>query len=463
MARRVAYIHSDELIEIADDLPANEGRASLVHQLCSAFALLDDGDTNEDAGGDEDGVRATLVEPLEASREELCRFHDAKYIDTILGRDPEASSDASSESDNDAPPPSFGLSRSSSSRPPPKKRFKPSASDSLGLTDDCPLFPSLPRYASLVAGASMTAARLLRDGKPDIAIAWTGGRHHSKRGEASGFCYVNDIVLAVMEMRGKPVPPPPPSPSGDNEDGTPPPPLKPPKRLSRILYIDLDLHHGDGVESAFYTTPSCLTLSVHLHAPLFFPATGSLDSTGPTASTGSKPPPGALHALNVALEPGAGGEALERVWKSCVEAVREAYAPDAVVLQCGVDGLAGDPCKEFNLSLSALGHCVSAALAWDLPTLLLGGGGYNHPSAARAWSYLTSIALNRPLPLTAPIPSSLPPEAYRLFAPSFTLDVPGSESAGVRDKNTEESLRRVEEAFQGYAEGLRRRYEKKEK
>ncbi|GAA5820687.1 hypothetical protein JCM11251_003112 [Rhodosporidiobolus azoricus] len=458
MARRVAYVHSQELIDFADDLPANEGRASLVHHLCSAYGLLDNGHGDEDTAA-MDGQRAQLIRPMEVSRADLCRFHDARYIDAILGRESTSASDSSgSEGDDDnAPAPSFGLSRSSSSAPPPRKRHKPSPTDTLGLTDDCPLFPSLSRYVSLVAGASMTAARILRDGNADIAINWTGGRHHAKRGQASGFCYVNDIVLAIMEMRGKPLAAPPPSPpsSDGSEKASPLSPAKPPKRLSRVLYIDVDLHHGDGPESAFFTTPSCLTLSIHLHAPLFFPSSGSLDSAGPSLSSG-KAPPGALHALNVALEPGAGGETLSRVWKSCVEAVKEAYQADAVVLQCGVDGLAGDPCKEWNISLSALGSCVSLALSWDLPTLLLGGGGYNHPNAARAWAYLTSIALERPLLLDSLIPSSLPPEEFALFAPSFSLDVPSFDS--MRDKNTEQTLGRVEEAFEGYVAGLSERY-----
>jgi len=193
----------------------------------------------------------------------------------------------------------------------------------------------------------MTAARELRDGKTDVAISWTGGRHHASRGEAKGFCYVNDIVLAIMELRKKPIPPPSPPPESDES----PPPSKPLKRLSKILYLDLDLHHGDGVESAFFTTPQILTLSVHLHAPLFFPSTGSLSDSGPT----NPKAPGRGHALNLALESGLGGEGLKRVWK-IVEEVKESFGCDAVVVQCGVDGLAGDPCKVL-LPLSLLADC----------------------------------------------------------------------------------------------------------
>jgi histone deacetylase 8 len=147
-----------------------------------------------------------------------------------------------------------------------------------------------------------------------------------------------------MELRKKPVPPPsPPSPSpSDDERDSPSPPRSsaPPKKLSKILYIDLDLHHGDAVESAFLSSPYTLTLSLHLHAPLFYPSTGSLDSSGPSNPKAA----GKGHALNLALESGLGGESLNRVWE-VIEKVKESFGPVAVVVQCGVDGLNGDPCK----------------------------------------------------------------------------------------------------------------------
>ncbi|GAA5969094.1 hypothetical protein JCM3765_003436 [Sporobolomyces pararoseus] len=444
--RRVSYIHSPQLQRVGDVLPSNLGRASLVHSLISSYGLLEDreeGFEGELAEGEEK-MRARIVEPEQATRQELLSFHDEDFIDSLLGTDSSSlrsGSDSESDVDSDSP----------------RKRQKTSHhSSSTSLVDDCPPFKLLPQYVPLVAGASLTAARQLRDGLADVAISWNGGRHHASRGEAKGFCYVNDIVLAIMELRKKPVTPPARSPSpspndDENVSASPPPPQQPPKKLSKILYIDLDLHHGDAVESAFLSSPYILTLSLHLHAPLFFPSTGSLSSCGPTNSKAA----GRNHALNLALEPGLGGESLKRVWET-VENVKESFGPDAVVVQCGVDGLYGDPCKEWNLSLEDFGNCISSVLDWKLPTLLLGGGGYSSPNAARTWTYLTSICLNRPLSPTSQIPSSLSPEEYEQFSPSFTLDVEANET--MRDRNNDLTLSKVEEAFDGYCEKLRERW-----
>lgn len=410
MQRRVAYVHSDELVRASSLLPSNKGRSSLVHTLHSSLALVATGHDDHD---DDDAVhrsKARIVPPVEATRSDLLRFHDPRYIGSsshssrplpptssrtrradldrarrchpgqrrgsvsawgLLARPDKAelaladgssavSSNGDDDGDNDDESSSasplecrtFGLASDADDRP--RKRQK---TDALGLHDDCPVFDGLADYVKLVAGASMTAARELRDGRADVVINWTGGRHHGKRGEAAGFCYVNDIVLAIIELRSAPrvarSPTPPLSPDGPastSPSSPPPPPVAAPRppRISRVLYLDLDLHHGDGVESAFLTSPYVLTLSLHLHAPLFYPSTGALDSTGPREPRAK----GAHHALNVPLEPGAGEETLRRLWTSCMERIREAYDPDAVVLQLGTDGLAGDPCKVGSRAVS---------------------------------------------------------------------------------------------------------------
>ena len=161
------------------------------------------------------------------------------------------------------------------------------------------------------------------------------------------------------------------------------------RRLDRVLYLDLDAHHGDGVESAFYTSDRVLTLSIHAHGPGIYPATGCATDSGPAS-----PAPAAHRALNIPIpETGLSDASLLRLFDTCVQPVRASFRPDAVVVQCGADGLAGDPCRLANLSSTGMARVVERVLGWNVPTLLLGGGGYAMASAAICWAGLTAVAL----------------------------------------------------------------------
>lgn len=234
----------------------------------------------------------------------------------------------------------------------------------------------------LVAGASLTAAQTLLKPSPlggihfDIALCWDGGRHHAQKSHAAGFCYVADCVLLLLALKRAPV----------TQEG----------RKPRVMYLDLDLHFSDAVSQALHTPalhtgviPQVLTLSIHHSAPGFFPLS-SLSSLPDPSSSDFSP-----FSLSLPLKQGASNSTFTRIWPS-VERVRAAYKPDYIVIQCGVDGLAGDPCGVWNWSLGGeggLGWCVNHALQWPGKKVLLGGGGYNSPNAARAWTYLTSIAV----------------------------------------------------------------------
>jgi acetoin utilization deacetylase AcuC-like enzyme len=206
---------------------------------------------------------------------------------------------------------------------------------------------------------------------------WLIIRHHAKRGAANGFCYVNDIVLSILELKRPP-----------RSSMMPKPP-----RIKKVLYLDIDLHHGDGVSVAFHSTPSVLTLSLHLFAPLFFPSTGSLTSTGPPS-----PSSASYHDLNVATHEGLSSKTLLRLFHSSILPVLELYNPQAVVFQLGCDGLNEDPCGEFNFTLEGIGECLRLIMEWrqrekGRKILMLGGGGYHSANAARCWTYLSSIAV----------------------------------------------------------------------
>lgn len=303
--------------------------------------------------------------------------------------------DSDSDSDPSAPAPirTFGFSTNTEDRP--LKRIKLDKEETYGLEDDCPAFVGMSDYVQEIAGASLTAARELRDGRADVAIAWTGGRHHSKRSTANGFCYINDVVLAILELK---------LPSLSTPTSS---------RIKRVLYLDIDLHHGDGVSLAFRSTPSVLTLSLHLFAPLFFPSTGALDSTGP-------PPPSsaAHHDLNLAAHEGLSSKTLLRLFNSCILPVLDTYHPEALVMQLGCDGLNEDPCGEFNISLGGMGECVRLINEWRKRDgrrrlLMLGGGGYHNANAARCWAYLSSIVVRS---LRKILPMVIFSSEVRLFA-----------------------------------------------
>lgn len=243
---------------------------------------------------------------------------------------------------------------------------------------DCPIFEGLFNYCSMYAGASIDAARKLCNGESDIAVNWSGGLHHAKKAEASGFCYVNDIVLAILQLL---------------------------RRHPRVLYIDIDVHHGDGVEEAFWSTDRVLTLSIHkFDGWNFFPGTGDLDRTGPDDEAN----PGAHHAINVPLQDGIDDDQYVYLFKTITGMCVEKFRPTAIVLQCGADSLAGDRLGRFNVQVQGHGACVEFCKSLNIPLLLVGGGGYTPRNVARAWAHETSIAigcsenLNPIIPLFTP-------------------------------------------------------------
>lgn len=243
---------------------------------------------------------------------------------------------------------------------------------------DCPLFEGLYNYCSLSAGASLDAARKLCSKQSDIAIAWGGGLHHAKKSEASGFCYINDIVVAILQLL---------------------------RVHARVLYIDIDVHHGDGVEEAFFSTDRVMTVSFHKFDPnTFFPGTGSLDDNGPK----NEENPGAHHAINVPLNDGITDEQYEWLFKEVISKCVEKFRPSAIALQCGADSLAGDRLGKFNLLVQGHGSCVEFCKKLNIPLVIFGGGGYTPRNVARAWAYETAIAIGAQNKLPQEIPAHTP-------------------------------------------------------
>lgn len=287
-----------------------------------------------------------------------------------------------------------------------------------GFGDDCPAFDGLYRYCALYTGASLDAARCLTSNQSQIAVNWSGGLHHAKKSAASGFCYVNDIVIAILQLL---------------------------LHHPRVLYIDIDVHHGDGVEQAFWSTDRVMTVSFHKYdKDGFFPGTGPLDSTGPTDLSC----PGAHHALNVPLHDGVEDAQYIQLFKDIIGPCVETYRPTAIVLQCGADSLGGDRLGCFNLNIKAHGACVEFTKKFGLPLLILGGGGYTPRNVSRLWAYETSIAIG------AEVSRNLPAHTPFLnhFAPDRSLFPPLSEFRRFDNRNPRPYL---ESLVEGCRESLR--------
>ena len=180
----------------------------------------------------------------------------------------------------------------------------------------------------------------------------------------------------------------------------------------RVLYIDIDVHHGDGVEEAFCTTDRVMTCSLHKFGD-FFPGTGDVEDRGIGR--------GKNYSVNVPLRDGIDDDTYKFVFRPVIQAIMDWYRPGAVVLQCGADSLAEDKLGCFNLSMRGHADCVSFVKSFGLPLLIVGGGGYTTRNVARVWAYETSVAAG------VEIDPLLPYNEYlEYYGPEFKMDVPAN-------------------------------------
>nr|AAL86696.1 histone deacetylase-like protein HDO1 [Trypanosoma brucei] len=254
------------------------------------------------------------------------------------------------------------------------------------FSGDCPPVEGIVEYSLSTVSGSLMAAVLLNSGAVDTAIHWGGGMHHAKCGECSGFCYVNDIVIAIIELL---------------------------KCHDRVLYVDLDMHHGDGVDEAFCRSRRVFTLSLHKFGESFFPGTGHPRDVG----IGN----GRHYTMNLALWDGVDDFYYTTVFERALRSIVRRFNPNVVVLQCGADSLAGDRLGHFNLSSWGHGKCVEEVKKLGLPMLVVGGGGYTLRNVAKLWAYETSILCGKRLPLNTVIPLHRMPLSGWLFEESPQL------------------------------------------
>lgn len=246
----------------------------------------------------------------------------------------------------------------------------------LGSPDN-PVFERMHEASSLIAGGSVQAADWVWSGKGDHAVNIAGGLHHAMANRASGFCVYNDPALAISWLLGQGV--------------------------KRIAYVDVDVHHGDGVQEAFYQDPRVLTISLHQSPLSLFPGTGFPQETGRGEGVGS--------AINVALPPRTDDGGWLRAFHSIVPAALRAFAPEILVSQCGCDAHRDDPLADLALSIDGQRASYDAMheLAHEVcggKWLVLGGGGYGLVRCVpRAWTHLLAIAGGVPVDPQTTIPA----------------------------------------------------------
>ncbi len=300
-------------------------RVAAVMDLCDALGWL-----NAEAYAlGSPGAEAFEVSP-QATEAQLAQFHTPVYIAALRAADSTGKIDIAM-----------------------RERF------AIGTMEN-PLFPGLYERAATSVGGSIRAAELALQGR--IAYHPSGGTHHGRPDRASGFCYFNDPVFAILRLL---------------QDG-----------LDAVLYVDLDAHHGDGVQNAFAADPRVFTISIHEQGR--WPYSGALDDVGQG------------RACNLPVPRGFHDAELDCVIDRVVMPLAARVAPQAVVLTCGADALAGDPLASMQLSNVALWRTIERLVALAPAAVVVGGGGYNPWTVTRYWSGIWAKLSHRSLPTVLP-------------------------------------------------------------
>lgn len=310
-----------------------------------------------------------LIEPQAATREEILLFHDEGYINSLMNME--------------------------------QLDGHPDLEYNIGTADN-PAFRGVYEWSSLVTGASIQAVRMVSKGEADIAFNIGGGLHHAMPAKASGFCYINDPAVAIHDLI---------------------------KQGKRVAYIDIDAHHGDGVQHAFYDTDKVLTISLHESGEFLFPNTGFVEEIGTGAGTG--------YSVNLPLYPGTGDDVFEWGFEQIVPPLIEAYKPDVIVTQLGVDNMETDPLTHLGLTTEGFCRMIERMKSFRLPWAALGGGGYDITNVARSWALAFGIMCGIELP------DDIPKGSMKVFG------MFGYEGTSLRDKDIQ---KRGDDATRKWAE-----------
>ena len=297
--------------------PLRVERLRLTYDLCRAYGLFNLPD-------------AALIEARPASEAEILRYHMPEYIEVLR----------SASTGQTAGNLLYGVG-----------------------PGDNPVFPGLWEWSQIHSGASLQCAELVSEGKTRIAFNIAGGLHHADAKKASGFCYVNDPVLAICHLvdRGR-----------------------------KVLYLDIDAHHGDGVQWAFYEDPRVLTVSFHQDGRTLFPGTGGLGEIGQGEGLG--------FSVNIPMLPGTDDHVFWEGFEAILPVLMERFNPDVIVSQLGVDTFVDDPLAALELTTNGFCKAIAYVTEQGRPWVALGGGGYNPANVARAWTLAWAVMNGVELP-----------------------------------------------------------------
>ncbi len=270
------------------------------------------------------GPERSEVAPRPAERSVLTKFHSSRYLDTLK---------KAAEGQWSVEAMRMGIG-----------------------TGDCPAFGDMYDYSAIAVGGSVIGAELLLSGGADAAFNPSGGLHHAGPERASGFCYMNDVAIACMVLA---------------------------EARKKVLYLDIDVHHGDGVAYAFYERSDVMTISLHQDPRTLFPGTGFANEIGEGEGKG--------YCVNVPLPIGTYDEAYMKAFEAVALPLIRAFGPDVFVLQLGADALGGDPLAQLYLTNNTYGDVLAHVLSFDRPVLAAGGGGYNIDNTVRAWAFAWSL------------------------------------------------------------------------
>ena len=307
-----------------------------------------------------------LIEARDATEDEIVAFHRPDYLDVFRA------------SERGNPPPNlwdYGLG-----------------------TSDNPTFPGMYAWSLLSTGASLQAMELVDSGEVECAFNIAGGLHHAAAARAAGFCYFNDAAVVIKHLL---------------------------RRGRRVAYVDIDAHHGDGVQFGFYETDEVLTISIHESGETLFPGTGFAEEIGRGRGIG--------HAVNVPLLAGSDDEVFLWALDQVVPPLLTAFNPDVVVTQLGADTHRTDPLTNLAMTTTGFAEAVRRLQPLCRRWIALGGGGYNLENVPRSWTLAWATMNAREVP--DEMPGSFLPAFQRLgFRATRLRDDPTPVEAATREQ-----------------------------